>query len=116
MSTTSSVLEAVEQTTPPLSVRRGSTWAKWDMHVHTPCSALNNQFPKLATNGGPDWEPYISALEKLQGYAAIAVADYFEIEGYKKILGFRAQGRLQNIALDRKSTRLNSSHANISYA
>ena len=69
------------------------------MHVHTPCSALNNQFPKLATNGGPDWEPYISALEKLQGYAAIAVADYFEIEGYKKILGFRAQGRLQNIAL-----------------
>jgi hypothetical protein len=82
----------------PSNLRRGSTWAKWDMHVHTPCSALNNNFPKLPS-GEPDWEAYISALEKLDGYAALAVADYFEIEGYKRILEYRAKGRLKNIPL-----------------
>ena len=79
MSTTS-VVKAVEQATPHATVRRGSTWAKWDLHLHTPCSASNNQFPKLPENGEPDWEPYVATLEKLEGFAAVAVADYFEIE------------------------------------
>ncbi len=98
MSTTP-VLKTIEQATSHLTVRRGSTWAKWDLHLHTPCSALSNQFPKISDSGAPDWEQYLGALEKLEGFAAVAVADYFEIEGYKQILGFRAQGRLQNIPL-----------------
>ena len=24
--------------------QKGSEWRKWDLHVHTPASALNNQF------------------------------------------------------------------------
>lgn len=98
MSTTS-VVKAVEQATPHATVRRGSTWAKWDLHLHTPCSASNNQFPKLPENGEPDWEPYVATLEKLEGFAAVAVADYFEIEGYKHLREVRAHGRLQNIPL-----------------
>lgn len=98
MSTNSGV-EAVAQATAQLTMRRGSTWAKWDLHLHTPCSALNNRFPKVPETGDPDWEQYVAALEKLEGFAAVAVADYFEIEGYKHILEFRAQGRLQNIPL-----------------
>ena len=77
---------------------RGSEWHRWDLHIHSPASALNNQFPKLA-NGDPDWESYISALETLGDVPAIAITDYFSIDGYKKVLEFKKAGRLQNIAL-----------------
>jgi len=60
----------------------GSTWAKWDLHVHTPYSALNNGF-------GSDWDEYVKQLfkraiqEKIQ---VIGITDYFLIDGYKKIV------------------------------
>jgi len=68
---------------PSASLSRGSEWHKWDLHIHSPLSALNNQFPKLA-NGEPDWETYIGTLEGLSDIPAIAITDYFGIEGYKK--------------------------------
>ena len=43
----------------------GSEWQRWDLHIHSPMSALGNQFPRLQ-NGEPDWEAYIRALESLQ--------------------------------------------------
>lgn len=59
----------------------GSIWRKWDLHVHTPESVLNNQF-------GSDWDNYVkklfrSAIEK--DIHAIGITDYFTIEGYKKL-------------------------------
>ena len=33
----------------------GSMWRKWDLHVHTPESILNNQF-------GSDWDVYFYSL------------------------------------------------------
>lgn len=83
-------------TTSPLS--RGSEWNRWDLHIHSPSSALNNQFPKLPT-GEPDWEAYITALEALKDVRAIGITDYFSIEGYKKVLEFKGKGRLANINL-----------------
>jgi hypothetical protein len=65
--------------------------------VHSPVSVLNNQFPTL-DGGEPDWEKYVARLEELD-LAALAITDYFTIEGYKKVLSYRAQGRLKNIAL-----------------
>lgn len=65
---------------------RGSEWRKWDLHVHTPYSYLNNQF------GDPDnpdtWDNYVrelfnKAIEK--NIAVIGITDYFLIDGYKKI-------------------------------
>ena len=60
---------------------RGSEWRRWDLHVHTPFSALNNGF-------GSDFDQYAKlllerAVEK--GIAAIGVTDYFSIEGYKHL-------------------------------
>jgi len=60
---------------------RGSEWRKWDLHVHTPYSYLNNQF-------GTNFDEYvkklfIKAIEK--DIRAIGITDYFCIEGYKKI-------------------------------
>jgi hypothetical protein len=77
---------------------RGSEWRKWDLHIHSPLSALNNQFVKNQDSTA-DWEAYISALEKVTDIPAIAITDYFGIEGYKKVREFKSQGRLQNFRL-----------------
>jgi hypothetical protein len=60
---------------------RGSEWRKWDLHVHTPESGLNNQF-------GADWDTYVITLLRTaveQGVAVIGITDYFTIDGYKKL-------------------------------
>jgi ABC-type lipoprotein export system ATPase subunit len=77
---------------------RGSEWRKWDLHVHSPASGLNNQFTRLPS-GEADWEAYIRKLESLSDIAVLGITDYFSIEGYRKVLQYRSQGRLQNIAL-----------------
>jgi ABC-type lipoprotein export system ATPase subunit len=61
---------------------RGSQWRKWDLHVHTPASVLNNQF-------GNDWDSYVKLLFNTaiqREIEAIGITDYFSIEGYKKII------------------------------
>ena len=60
---------------------KGSEWRKWDLHVHTPESVLNNQF-------GTDWDNYVKQLFKTaisKNIKAISITDYFTIEGYKKL-------------------------------
>jgi len=60
---------------------KGSEWRKWDLHVHTPESALNNGF-------GADWDEYVKQLftkSLTHDIAAIGITDYFTIEGYKKL-------------------------------
>jgi len=60
---------------------KGSEWRKWDLHVHTPFSYLNNQF-------GNDFDKFVSLLFKKaleKDIASIGITDYFTIEGYKKL-------------------------------
>ena len=60
---------------------RGSEWRRWDLHVHTPESVLNNQF-------GDDWDTYVYRLFKAaiaHKISVIGITDYFSIEGYKKL-------------------------------
>lgn len=59
----------------------GSKWRKWDLHVHTPESKLNNQFP--------DWDTYVKELYNraiANDFSVIGITDYFTIEGYKKLV------------------------------
>ena len=75
-----------------MHIERGSTWNRWDFHVHTPYSILNNQF---GFNPDPEWQTDIAefdwyvrtlftkAVEK--GIVAIGITDYFSIDGYKRI-------------------------------
>jgi energy-coupling factor transporter ATP-binding protein EcfA2 len=81
-----------------VSDSKGSTWRKWDLHIHSPLSGLANNFP-MNEDGTPDWEQYIAALEALPDIPAIAITDYFLIDGYKKVREFKNQGRLPNIKL-----------------
>lgn len=60
---------------------RGSIWKKCDFHVHTPFSALANNF-------GTDFDAYVKTLFKKaieKKISVIGITDYFTIEGYKKI-------------------------------
>lgn len=60
---------------------RGSEWRKWDLHVHSPFSALNNGF-------GNDFDAYAKELLTLaveKEIAAIGITDYFCIDGYVKL-------------------------------
>jgi len=60
---------------------RGSIWRKCDFHVHTPLSALENNFTT-------DFDEYVKCLFKKaieKRIFVIGITDYFTIEGYKKI-------------------------------
>jgi len=76
---------------------RGSTWNKWDLHVHTPESLVNN----YKSNGTDDiWESYIKDLESLPSeIKVLGINDYLFLDGYKKVLEYKNNGRLKNIDL-----------------
>ncbi|MFX0194670.1 MAG: hypothetical protein ACFFCW_01010 [Candidatus Hodarchaeota archaeon] len=78
---------------------RGSIWRKWDLHVHTPASALNNQFE--GTNEEDKWNNYLEALRSIQGISVLGLTDYFSIEGYKRVLEYLSENPdyLNNIDL-----------------
>jgi len=76
---------------------RGSEWRKWDLHIHTPESLFHNYQSK---NNDNVWETYIKDLESLPvEIKVLGINDYLFIDGYKKILEYKSQGRLQNIDL-----------------
>jgi len=77
---------------------RGSEWRRWDLHVHSPLSGLNNQYPKK-NDGSPEWNKFIQKLEMVQNVSVLGITDYFTIDGYKKILEFRKNNKLKNFDL-----------------
>jgi energy-coupling factor transporter ATP-binding protein EcfA2 len=72
---------SASETSTKDSFPRGSEWRKWDLHVHTPLSALNNGF-------GDDFDAYAKSvfLKAIDAkIALIGVTDYFTIDGYKRL-------------------------------
>lgn len=76
--------------------RQGSTWAKWDLHVHTPASLVQEY-------GGPTdavWERFIADLERLPpDFKVLGINDYIFIDGYRRLRKEKENGRLANIDL-----------------
>lgn len=75
----------------------GSTWKKWDLHVHTPSSIVQN----YGGNTDEVWERFIRDLEGLPPeFRAIGINDYIFLDGYERVLkAKRDEGRLKNIDL-----------------
>lgn len=71
---------------------KGSTWRKWDLHIHSPESVLHSEY-------SGDWDSYIEALENLTDISVVGITDYFSVEGFKQVLKKRAEGRVTNIDL-----------------
>lgn len=73
---------------------RGSEWRKWDLQVHTPDSLVHHY------SGSDPWGRFIRELEALPPeFKVIGVNDYIFLDGYKRILAEKSQGRLANIEL-----------------
>lgn len=71
-------------------MNRGSEWRKWDLHLHTPETAKNNQFG----SGEDVWQQYIAKLETLD-IDVLGITDYFSIRNYLKVIDYQNNGRLQ---------------------
>lgn len=75
---------------------RGSVWRKWDLHVHTPASLVHN----YSCDGSDIWDKYIKALGNLPPeFKVLGINDYIFLDGYKKLLAAKADGKLPNIDL-----------------
>ncbi len=74
---------------------RGSLWHRWDPHIHTPGTALNDQY------AGPDpWETFLGAIEASNPpIRALGITDYFGIERYEQVVDLKSQGRLVGVGL-----------------
>lgn len=65
---------------------RGSEWRKWDLHIHTPDTKLNNQY-KIADNsiesllGTSEWEHFCDKINN-SDISVFGITDYFSIENY----------------------------------
>ena len=72
-----------------MTLNRGSEFRKWDLHVHSPYTTLNNQFERLE-DGSPDIEKFIEKI-KSQEVSAIGLTNYFNFSeedfNLKKKLG-----------------------------
>jgi hypothetical protein len=82
---------------------RGSTWRRWDLHVHTPDS-FAHQYSFLNAEdaeeyGNSIWEKYVDELEHVKDISVLGATDYFCIDGYERLLDYRRGGRLRNFDL-----------------
>ena len=75
----------------------GSHWHKWDLHVHAPSCALNNQFRGATLE--EKWADYLECIEAVPDISVLGITDYFSIEGYQRLLVEKHTGRLPNVDL-----------------
>jgi ABC-type lipoprotein export system ATPase subunit len=72
----------------------GSTWRRWDLHVHTPES-------HTAHYGGSSedsWERFLTELSRLPSdMSVLGINDYMWVDGYERVLQAHSDGRLPNI-------------------
>lgn len=74
---------------------RGSEWHRWDPHIHTPGTVLNDQY-----SGADPWEEFLSKVETSSPVIeALGITDYFGVDPYVKVLELKRQGRLPNVGL-----------------
>lgn len=75
---------------------RGSLWWKWDLHVHTPSSIVN----EYGGEADDIWERFLKDLESLPSqFKVIGINDYIFLDGYKRVCQEKQRGRLNNIDL-----------------
>ncbi|MGB9763520.1 MAG: TrlF family AAA-like ATPase [Minisyncoccia bacterium] len=56
---------------------KGSEWRKWDLHIHTPYTKLNNRYG----TGDDVWDTFCKKIEE-SDVSVFGITDYFSIENY----------------------------------
>lgn len=62
---------------------QGSEWRKWDLHIHTPFTKLNDQYK--AKNDEEKWNLFCQKIEE-SDVSVFGITDYFSIENYSIFL------------------------------
>ncbi len=76
-------------------ISKGSEWRRWEPHIHTPDTLINNQF-----GSDEPWDKYLTAIEESSPLIeAVAVTDYYTTDTYEELLKYKESGRLPNIQL-----------------
>jgi len=74
---------------------KGSEWRRWEPHIHTPGTVLNDQF-----GGVGAWETYLSNIETCSPMIeAVGVTDYYLTETYDEVRRRKDADRLPNVSL-----------------
>ncbi|MBE7941051.1 AAA family ATPase [Ramlibacter aquaticus] len=74
---------------------QGSTWHRWDPHIHAPGTALNDGYGSLEP-----WEVFLDKVEKSDPpIRALGITDYCGIDCYVETVARRNSGRLQGVGL-----------------
>ena len=69
----------------------GSTWRRWDLHIHTPDTILNDLFG--------DWNEFLAAIEEQDAVSVLGVTDYFSITNNSTLKRYKEAGRIPGIDL-----------------
>lgn len=73
---------------------QGSTWNRWDPHLHTPGTILNNQFGKTT------FEEFCTTVNNcVPPIRALGVTDYLSVENYEEVVTRRNAGHLPGVDL-----------------
>lgn len=73
----------------------GSVWHRWEPHIHTPGTILNDNY-----RGDDPWEDFLTLVENTTpAINALGVTDYYCLDSYRKIIAFKEQGRLKDVGL-----------------
>lgn len=74
---------------------KGSTWHRWDPHIHAPGTVLNDQF-----GGAGSWNDYLKKIEQSEPrIRALGITDYAGLELYQQVQGWKTKGRLSEVDL-----------------
>lgn len=70
----------------------GSEWSRWDLHIHTPETARQDNFTGL--NPEEKWENFYKSISEYNEKASnkitvIGITDYVSIENYIKVINER---------------------------
>ena len=71
-----------------MGAHKGSQWRKWDLHVHTPDTKLNNQY---SVEEGDVWQKFCMQIHN-SDVEAFGLTDYFSIDNYFKFIECYAKG------------------------
>jgi energy-coupling factor transporter ATP-binding protein EcfA2 len=73
---------------------RGAVWRRWEPHIHTPGTAMADQF------GSTSMEQYLDVLEAADpGIESLGITDYLLTRRYVEVLAAKHADRLPNVGL-----------------
>jgi len=87
----------------------GSTWSKWDLHIHTPETKLSNSY--VVAKGEEVWDKFIEKIDA-SDVNVFGITDYFSIDNYEKfmnIYSLKKQNAIEKIFFPNIEFRLDIS-------